>query len=385
MRFCSFIPCFSVLFHIILFGILGSGCRGVQDHLLPVPVISVNPEFAVEATLEEACDSVFWISLQAPDSIVWASVEFAKSFGPYIVIPDIDRTMTYTVFDSVGNFVCQLNKRGKGPGEYIYPEGFSYSSETNELIINDRSKGFFFYTLPGLECSRTISEKDYKVSIQSIGKNLLVCREKQAEGGRVRGLELLDVDRMKYTSRNLAQWPASNELSYGNVFSEYIDGSVLYAHPFTITTVYQLTMDENIPLCQIDFGKNSIAEEFWKSDDAVKFNKAFSEGSYAAWVQDLIWGEDRFMFAYMFDDIETHHLASHHWKTGETKIYSVLRFWEGGPEVPEPAGVNKNFFMSLMYPEDLEEVNSETSGRWGQMYHQIRKSKKPALVLYRLK
>jgi len=105
--------------YVFLLGILCSGCRVVRDHLLPVPVISVNPEFAVEASLEEACDSVFWISLQAPDSIVWASVEYAKSFGPYVVIPDIDRTMIYTVFDSVGNFVCQLNKRGKGPGEYI--------------------------------------------------------------------------------------------------------------------------------------------------------------------------------------------------------------------------------------------------------------------------
>lgn len=101
--------------------------------------------------------------------------------------------MTITVFDTQGNFIDQLNRVGRGPGEYLDIEAFAFDIKNENLVIYSRtSKEFHIYTFPGLDFLQTLQKGKYVINFEIFNKdNWVVIYEEESEN-KYHGIERWD-------------------------------------------------------------------------------------------------------------------------------------------------------------------------------------------------
>lgn len=100
------------------------GCSNKQEWTNNVTVIQVDPENPF-AELDEVIDSVNYIVLRAPDSIVIGFPSVIQMEGSEIFVLDRDYSNRVHRFSRKGEFINQIGNVGRGPGEYEDPQTFS--------------------------------------------------------------------------------------------------------------------------------------------------------------------------------------------------------------------------------------------------------------------
>lgn len=364
------------------------GCeRGIKP--LNGPVVSINPTTASEGILEQICDSVIFVELTKPDSIIWGEAYHIKTYNNLLLIHDLYYTKTITAFNIKGQFITQLNKIGKGPGEYTDLESFAYLPWSNELVINDRNKGFHIYSFPDLCIKKTIKDSKPIINLEALNNELISVSDAWGHDNNYIGLQRYFFNTGRYKDLHINNLPASIELSYPNTFT-FTKNEILYASPNTTTTIFSITKNETKPIYNIDFGEHNVPRKYWNEDEARDFEKALENNTIATWVQNVIIDNERLCFGFIFKTPQNILLAAHNRATGKSKLYSSIHLYPKGEKLPNPIGVYNGYFISILEKEDIQKYldNRDFSIELPKTYKFARSLKNcdnPVLILFRLK
>lgn len=352
------------------------------ESLQALETISVETSGADFAPVDKLFD-IEYLSVNLPDSVFLGAITHIKHYKDYFFMLDSRQTKTITVIDSKGNFVCQLNQIGQGPGEYSYIESFAFNTSENELIIYDRAQQkLHTYTFPGLNFVESVKIDRYMVNLEMLDANtLLAVSDTEGDDGSYEGIVLLNKKGELQSNTGIDANVASIEISYHNTFSR-MDDEVYYAHPHEVTTVFKMGSHEPEVFLKVDFGKNGIPLKYWSKTEANQFEASLEEGNKATWVQHFITNPGFSAFWYMYKEPDNRQLAIANRKTGEVKSYAGLSIPETEAALPYPIGVANDAFISILSSDELDLEAVKTNEKLHQLLTRNKGTSSNVLVVY---
>jgi hypothetical protein len=149
-----------------------------------------------------------------------------------IYIADM-KTSEIKIFDKSGKFIRTFGRKGQGPGEFLLLSKLSFCFSTNELFVQDRSRGLFFDPNGNFLRSIPLRISDWAIKIDATGnlRGLGQVRENNGEKE-----ELRFYDEKGKPEKLLAQTPIHDNL---NPFQPFIawcmrrDGTIVEGYSET--------------------------------------------------------------------------------------------------------------------------------------------------------
>lgn len=135
------------LFYILLLFLIYSCENGTITN---EDIISIDVNKAKTINLSDIIKDYYYIKLESPENIRIGEIFKIKVIKNKIYILDIQKAVTLFVFDINGKFLFQINKRGKGPGEFANPSDFLIDTISNNILIADSGqRKIIFYDSTG--------------------------------------------------------------------------------------------------------------------------------------------------------------------------------------------------------------------------------------------
>lgn len=375
---------FKRTFLVVIAFLLVSGC----DTTKPAEITSllVNAEERREFSLLKMSDSIAVLPLELPDSVFFGEVNRIKVYGDKFFLHDAYQTKTITVVNSEGIYINQLNKKGDGPGEYEDLESFAFNPRTNELVINQRNENLIFYTFPGLEKIRQTNNHTPYMNIDLIEPNFwFAASDDVVDEGNYVGAVKLNYAFEEFSRLDIPLQPVSVEASNSSTVTVR-DGNIIYATPSFESIVYLIDSVNTKPILKVDFGNNRISEDTWKTLDPEVFHNELINNKRAAGVHNFVLSGDRGSFWYYFGGIETRHLAIFDLSSKATKVFSKITMEGLKMQNPYPVGIYKDFYMIVLYPDQLR-IDEQTTGApaYLRKIMEYKKANKVMLLLFKPK
>ena len=261
---------------ILCISIIVCGCHTANKHnLQPAEVIHVNPyEAEKEISLSEIADSIFCIKLQCDTSDMIGRVREIVLRDNYIYVQDVTQQAIF-LFDKTGKFVSKLDKRGEGPGEYIWLGPFYVEKDEQCIEIIDKGVApskLKRYSLPEFHFlgETSIINASYNASRKQDGYYYFATQQidNVIQDGKKTNAGLIVWDDRTQTAKTLFD----KEIKTGHSsFCPNIESftqnrnNELFISMMYDNTFYRLKKDSVIPVYAVDFGQynmnNSIGEE----------------------------------------------------------------------------------------------------------------------------
>jgi len=352
--------------------------------------IQIDPSNSHKAVLEEVVDSACVVKLTLPDSIVWGEINHIKAYDNIFMMHDLYYTQTITFLSSKGEYINHLDKRGKGPGEYVNFESFTYNGQDSILMINDRNNKYIAYSFPELSVLESISEMTPITNFEFLDReNLLIISDQDLAANKYRGFNMYSYKNKRYSKLNIEGIPASVELSYPNTITRNGD-SLLYAYPHEISTVYSITKERVNPIFSVSFGEYAIPSKYWNYKEAQEFEKSLEKGSKATWIQNVIMDPNKICFGYVFKEPKNIHMVSYNRNENTSKIYSSISLTPNGPQLPSPLGTYNGFYIVLLEDEIVEDyklmkIDKTKYPMASSLINSLGVADRSAILLYKLK
>ena len=131
--------------------LLLSACSGsMKDNgnsellIIPVDVAQNSP-----VRLSEISDDIKKIELETSDECLIKRIVQVVCNGNRIFVLDAQAGMRIHVFDLSGKFIYAIDRRGQGPGEYIYIQNITADPQNNHIYINPGIKKLIRYDQEG--------------------------------------------------------------------------------------------------------------------------------------------------------------------------------------------------------------------------------------------
>jgi hypothetical protein len=252
---------------IIIIIFLTSLLYSCKEHKNTGEVIKINPyEAKDEINLSEIADSVKYIKLQTDSNCVMGRIHDIFIREKYIYALDVSQHIIF-VFDKNGKLISKLDKRGKGPDEYLRL-GPTFIDDNEEFIefINYSGKN------PNITKYSNISFSllDNKRSMPRISANS--CRREgdtyyfatqQIENkvyGKPTNSGILIVKNGKIEKTLFDKNIITNHSSFCSNIESFTknDKDELFVSIMYDNTFYQLQNMNAYPIFTVDFGKYSI-------------------------------------------------------------------------------------------------------------------------------
>lgn len=135
----------------IVFVITSCGSEKLTDSQNLIP-ININPNEVYEGLLSGLFEIVDIVFLEDQEASVISAYDITKMryYDGFFYLFDDWRRRGLFSFDSDGQFVMQVGKRGRGPGEYMTPRDFNINHWQNRIeiydVLNDK---LLFYCFNG--------------------------------------------------------------------------------------------------------------------------------------------------------------------------------------------------------------------------------------------
>lgn len=115
-----------------------------------IKTIDIPENYLNTIDMSEIVDSCFYVPLETTSKSIIGNINDLKVFDDKIFVMDSDKAKTVFMFDIKGNFIRKIGEKGKGPGEYLFPQDFDID-QTNEevLIFNGNSSKIYRYNFFG--------------------------------------------------------------------------------------------------------------------------------------------------------------------------------------------------------------------------------------------
>lgn len=131
---------------LILFVLLMAACNKEPESSGPLVIdLESNISNIKKVRLSEIADDVCYIPLETNEQSLMGRVINIDISEKFIFLSTSDKCL---LFDSNGKFILQIGRKGKGPGEYLYPgavkigENFLFVPASNDLLVYTKTGEF---------------------------------------------------------------------------------------------------------------------------------------------------------------------------------------------------------------------------------------------------
>lgn len=339
-----------------------------------VPTIEVDCGDVTNAN-DSSFESINYIPISLPDSIIVGEINHIKTFGDYYFLHDEMQTKSLTIVNRQGEFITQLRNSGQGPGEISALSAFTFDEKNNRLYVYDREKlQILMFSFPDLSYRGYIDIGKYLMNIEFTGENnLVLVSENVITKSKYEGLMTLDLNTEKIESLAIENKAGSIEMSYPNTFSTQAN-KLFYAFPDEYTTIYKLNTRIE-PLYRIHFGKNNLPPSVFEQSDFEAFERVMSEDPpKATWVQNIWFSENKMMFSYLFGTVDIRFNAVYHFDSQKLSNYYNLYIPYTEGVIPNSLGVSDRGQLSIIYADIVDETIMKDNSEFFQAYQESAKS-----------
>lgn len=358
---------------VVIFIAVLTGCEKKNSSLV-VPAIEVDCGGVTNAN-DSSFESINYIPISLPDSIIVGEINHIKTFGDYYFLHDEMQTKSLTIVNRQGEFITQLRNSGQGPGEISALSAFTFDEKNNRLYVYDREKlQILMFSFPDLSYRGYIDIGKYLMNIEFTGENnLVLVSENVITKSKYEGLMTLDLNTEKIESLAIENKAGSIEMSYPNTFSTQAN-KLFYAFPDEYTTIYKLNTRIE-PLYRIHFGKNNLPPSVFEQSDFEAFERVMSEDPpKATWVQNIWFSENKMMFSYLFGTVDIRFNAVYHFDSQKLSNYYNLYIPYTEGVIPNSLGVSDRGQLSIIYADIVDETMIKDNSEFFQAYQESAKS-----------
>ena len=103
--------------------------------------MTLSFEYQKEIHLSEIVSDIEYIRLETNDSCLIGSIKQLLKFNNRYYILDASVGKKIYMFDEHGNYMKQIDRVGRGPGEYAIPYAIAINQSENQLIVSDVMQG----------------------------------------------------------------------------------------------------------------------------------------------------------------------------------------------------------------------------------------------------
>ncbi|MFW5700170.1 MAG: 6-bladed beta-propeller [Cyclobacteriaceae bacterium] len=227
--------------------------------------IIINPkEVSKQINISEFADSVKYIKLQTnPNCIIGSNIAEVLIKKKYIYVCDASQ-MKIFIFYKDGNFVGKLDKRGKGPEEYLHFAGMFVDEDEEYIEVFTRQGELLKYsniTFKFIE-KKTLKQisSNYSLKVNNIyyfsaqqNRNVINKKVTNADIIIAKNGKIKTLFEKKINTNNNTFVPSSNLLVLNE--DNELFTSILYSNTF-----YKLRGFNAFPILKLDFGGYDIKE-----------------------------------------------------------------------------------------------------------------------------
>lgn len=254
-------------------------------------VITLPYNLNAEIRLSSLIDSVWYLKLENHPEAVIGQIDKMEIYDGKIFIFDSQSSSLY-VFSKEGKYLFNINKLGKGPGEFAHLWTFSLNRYKNEMLIfDDKLSKTLYYDLEGKWLGE--SRVGFRFSDFAFINDSLTAvytgRSYNNHLPAIKNHQMVYVDNDWKVLGRSSEFNAAKQRGIwyaGTVFREY-DHQLLSFTPFT-DTVYSIIGLDAHPKYIIDFGKRRLPENFDFNIDLKTFHEQYSDSEYAYMVSNVI-------------------------------------------------------------------------------------------------
>ena len=315
-------------------------------------ILIINPSNAKQLSIKDFNLKVTILNM--PDSVEPGYINEIQFVGGYYIIFDRDLTKTISFFDSVGNFITQLNKQGKGPLEYTNIECFTFNPFRKELIIHEIGVGIKVYDFPSFNTMTNYPQYKQVLSIKLLNsEQYLILNSAEKEGTLIDDcLHIVDSKFKIIRKSNLVFSPLSLELSYPNTFS-LINNTLYFIQPGKYSSLYRIreTLDEEI--CKLNFGTHQVNDKLWENFEfGADMEEEVVTNNKAVLLHNITMKEDTIYAWFKYRSLEDIYFAEFHPATGYCSVFSTLEMFHSDIGFPFPSGTAGSSFLGIV--DDVE-------------------------------
>lgn len=260
---------------LILFILLASvGCRSSQSvytgnslefadndfYTVGVPANIKDTSF----NIENIFDSVSFIRLSNKKEAFVTAVDQVQFADSMLFVRDTYGTGTVKAFRMNGEYLHQMGRKGRGPGEYIEP---TYMEVVGDMlaVYDQFNREIFFYDFSG----KFVRSREFPflfMKFHVFDDNNYLIHTISSDNNRdktVLGYDLFFCDSLdNVTNRGFYR----KKDTYENIINNhnfFAKNGVVYYHPIYNDTIYSLTADGTVKVeFAIDFGRKTVPERF---------------------------------------------------------------------------------------------------------------------------
>ena len=234
----------------------------IKEEEFKIETIHLSPDNEKKIILSDIVDSIFIIPLETTDRSMISrisKIEYDDSL--YFILNSQDHFVY--VFNSMGDFVNQITRKGNGPGEIQYPGHFSLDKK-NKILWATNNDTFFKYQYDGQYIGRTeyhLAFSDFFISQDEIlyfytGKNNNSHLNDDFLTGNITSITPSGEKKTWFKSdpaMEIKPGEAIASFSTNIPFTEQEDGSITCQYALS-DTIYRIKDNEPVPTYAVDFG-----------------------------------------------------------------------------------------------------------------------------------
>ena len=312
----------SFIFVFILF-LIGCGSNISREF----ETIRITKNIVDAIRIDEIFAACTFVNLEATDSSLVDPWHIVLR-NDVIYISDRSRIFQ---FSTDGEHLRTLNRRGRGPGEYLGISDFVISDE--EIIIWDRNgRTLFKYSLENRYID-SYKLDDYISTIYIIDKNRILLSSAYSRNDeykfRIRNLETMDLITSFYPINQA-------HTSYRHFMGEtnyYVYNNVLLFHESMSNYVYKIENHEFNPAYHIDIYGQNPPDEFWNREyeDVGEVRKIARERGYCFGIPMYAESDKQILFSFEYENKSM--LCRYLKETGESIQWEKIILFQNMPAV----------------------------------------------------
>ena len=225
------------------------------SHKRDIDTITINYDDTKDFPLSTFIQTYDIIRLASSDSILTGEISDIEFYNDHIFILD-KKNNNLQIFNLKGEFIRQLSKTGRGPGEYLYLNDIEVNSQGIYLLDYSQQK-IILYDFE-LHFQKEFHFPFYVSEFRCINDNIIIYSEKNGEKEDYQ-FYLTDNNgqtRNKYLPRNINQ--GNNTFVSSNIFTRNDNRFIL--SPRYGNTLYTLKDTTLLPLYTLDFKDKTLPE-----------------------------------------------------------------------------------------------------------------------------
>ncbi len=272
-----------IIIGFLFIGLLISGCNAENKTNSSLNILEINPIEAQEKVkLSEFVDSVKYIRLQTDSNCVMGRIAKLIIKNKYIYACDVSQMVVF-VFDKQGNYVSKLDKRGKGPDEYLNFAGvFIDDNEEFIEVFTRRGKFIKYSNLSFNLIDKNDMDPVFSNSSRKINNTYYFATQQNQNiiNGKKTNAGLVIVRNNKVKKTLFDKKIDNNNLSFSAIKENLTinDKNELFVSIMYDNNFYQIQDLTAFPVFSVDFGgygiDNSIGKQSIKEQMAYLNEKA---------------------------------------------------------------------------------------------------------------